>query len=419
MIGTSQITNVFALICLGFSLLATIYHTILYIYFREKLILNYALYLFFSSLFIWLRGELSADMFGVATAAKLLEYLNEGLQIIGFTLYINFGVNALGLQNIANRIYYKVWLTLCSTMLSYAMVVIIFNSLGILLPSFFFLTIRILIFGISLLLLGRLVIMRKSRFQELILFGCTYFFLTTFISFLANTKAHEMIFLNSLEWLFMGYMGDILFFSVAIGYWVKSIFDERQAAVLEAEQKKLVIQQMTFEKNKAIMEARADERNRISMDIHDDLGSGLTKIAILGEITKTQLGEPDKAKTHLESISNYSRELVDNLQNIIWVLNSENDTLAAFAAYLREYVVNYFDTEDIKVECHFLLLNKSVYLSETQRRTLFLAMKEACNNITKHAKCDEVAIGLEQTEQCINICIRENVKGFGQGILWY
>lgn len=415
MFGSEKISNVFSLLCLGFSLLATIYHTILYVYFRDRLILNYSLYLFASSLFIWLRGEIPADMFGQATGQKLHDCLNEGLQIIGFTLYINFGIKALGLQTIANRMYYKAWLILCSIMFSYAIVVIAFKSLGGALPSFLFLAIRIVIFGICLILLRRLIVMKKSRFQELILLGCTYFFLTTFMSFVANTKANKTIFLNALEWLDVGYIGDIVFFSVAIGYWIKSIFDEKQAAVLEAQQEKFVIQQMEFEKNKAIMDARVDERNRISMDIHDDLGSGLTKIAILGEIAKTQLSEPDKAKVHLESISNYSRELVDNLQNIIWVLNAENDTLAAFTAYLREYVVNFFETDNIKVGCHFVILNENTRLSEVQRRNLFLVIKETCNNIAKHAKCSEVTINLEQAEEHLHIRISDNGRGFEVG----
>src|SRR5205085_5800593 len=74
---------------------------------------------------------------------------------------------------------------------------------------------------------------------------------------------------------------------------------------------------LRLEKEQAIEK----ERNRIARDMHDDLGSGLTKIAILSEVAKTQLQEKEIATTQLESISNSSRELVDNLQNIIWVLN--------------------------------------------------------------------------------------------------
>jgi signal transduction histidine kinase len=412
MYDSEKIVNLFSLVCLGFSLLATSYHTILYVFFRDRLILNYALYLFFSSLFVLLRGEIPADLVGPLRAENLHQYLNEGLQIVSFTLYINFGINALGLQHFANKRYYKVWLILGSVMLCYAIVVIFFNSIGRRLPSFFFLAIRIVIFSICLVLLCRLVMLKKSRFQELVLLGCTYFFLTTLMSFIANTRANKTIILGAIEWLDVGYMGDILFFSIAIGYWVKSIFDEKQAAVLEAEQEKFVVQQMKFEKNKAIMDARVEERNRISMDIHDDLGSGLTKIAILGEIAKTQLGEPDKARTNLENIANHSRELIDNLENIIWVLNAENDTLAAFAAYLREYVVNFFDTENIKADCHFVLTDENTQLSEVQRRNMFLVIKETCNNITKHAGCNEVAISLEQTEQHLHISIRDNGRGF-------
>jgi streptogramin lyase len=84
------------------------------------------------------------------------------------------------------------------------------------------------------------------------------------------------------------------------------------------------------------------ERNRISHDMHDDLGSGLTKIAILSEVVKKQINEPQKAKEQLDKISESSRALVDNLQDISRVLNPKNDTLQNLAAYIRESSLKFF-----------------------------------------------------------------------------
>src|ERR1041384_5262512 len=100
---------------------------------------------------------------------------------------------------------------------------------------------------------------------------------------------------------------------------------------------------LRLEKEQAIEK----ERNRISRDMHDDLGSGLTKIAIMSEVVKKQIHEPEKAKQQLENISESSRELVDNLQDIIWVLNPKNDTLENLASYIREYALKYFEAFSI------------------------------------------------------------------------
>ena len=412
MFTASQTGNTFFLICLGFSLLAFLYNSILYAYFKDKLILNYLLYLFWTSLFIFLRGSELYILFGTPLANRLLAIFNEGVQIISFVLYTNFGVYAMGISKTNYAVLYKAWLIIAGTMLFYALTSIFLHSMDKELPLFFWVFIRALSFSFSFVLLYRYLVMRKSIFQKLILLGGIYFLLITLVSFFTNIRASQVFIFDALTWLFLGYMGDIVFFSIAIGYWVKLIYDDKQVAVLEAEREKRVTQQLRFEKTEAIFEARTDERNRISMDIHDDLGSGLTKIAILGELAKSQLSEPEKAKTHLENISNYSRELVDSLQNIIWVLNSKNESLSAFTAYLREYLVNFFDSCNIKAECFFKLINKELHLTETQRRNLFLVVKESCNNIAKHSKCNSANIQFEQTDTEINITIQDNGKGF-------
>lgn len=154
------------------------------------------------------------------------------------------------------------------------------------------------------------------------------------------------------------------------------------------------------------------ERNRISRDMHDDLGSGLTKIAILSEVVKKQLNEPEKAKQQLENISESSRELVDNLQDIIWVLNPKNDTLENLASYIREYALKFF--EAFRIETHFQYPEKFplLKLSEETRRNIFLTVKESFNNIGKHAWCNAVTLKIELHKNNIVLLIKDDGKGF-------
>jgi signal transduction histidine kinase/ligand-binding sensor domain-containing protein len=154
------------------------------------------------------------------------------------------------------------------------------------------------------------------------------------------------------------------------------------------------------------------ERNRISRDMHDDLGSGLTKIAIMSEVVKKQLYEPEKAKEQLDNISISSRELVDNLQDIIWVLNTKHDTLESLAAYIREYALKYFEPFDIELHFKYPAEFSEVRLSEEQRRNLFLIVKETFHNISKHAWCNNITICINYLMQSLQITVADDGKGF-------
>ena len=159
------------------------------------------------------------------------------------------------------------------------------------------------------------------------------------------------------------------------------------------------------------------ERNRIARDMHDDLGSGLTKIAILSEVAKKQLTEPEKASEQLQNISLSSRELVDNLQDIIWVLNPKNDSLENLAAYIREYALKFFEPADVKLEFNYPAIIPAVKLSEEMRRNIFLVIKETFNNIAKHAQSKNVLVTLSFHHNSIKLVIDDNGKGFDAGCI--
>ena len=176
-------------------------------------------------------------------------------------------------------------------------------------------------------------------------------------------------------------------------------------------QRRLQRQKVELEKQQAI----AHERSRISRDMHDDMGSGLTKIAILSEVAKKQLPEPDKAREQLEKISESSRELVDSLQDIIWVLNPKNDTLESLSAYVREYALKYFEPFAVKVDFVYPEQFFIRHLSEEKRRNVYLTVKESLNNIAKHAWSNNVIIEIKELTGQFKITIQDDGKGFEPG----
>ena len=172
---------------------------------------------------------------------------------------------------------------------------------------------------------------------------------------------------------------------------------------------------MRLEKQRAILEKKQAiqrERNRISRDMHDDLGSGLTMIAILSEVVKKQLSEPEKAKESLEKIAVSSRDLVDNLQDIIWLLNPKNDTLESLSSYIREYGLKYFEPLSVQLEFDYPEHFSGIHLSDEQRRNMFLTVKESFNNIAKHARCNKIILSIKETASEINLTITDDGMGF-------
>jgi len=167
-------------------------------------------------------------------------------------------------------------------------------------------------------------------------------------------------------------------------------------------------QRAELEKTQAVEK----ERNRISRDMHDDLGSGLTIIAILSEVVKKQLPIPAKAKETLDKIAESSRDLVDNLQDIIWVLNPKNDTPESLSSYIREYGLKYFEPLSVQLEFNYPEHFSHVHLSEEQRRNIFLTVKESFNNIAKYAWCNKVIVTIRETGKEIYLTITDDGKGF-------
>jgi signal transduction histidine kinase/ligand-binding sensor domain-containing protein len=154
------------------------------------------------------------------------------------------------------------------------------------------------------------------------------------------------------------------------------------------------------------------ERERISKDMHDEVGSSLTRIAILSELAKKGIPTDYEGKEHIDDISETSREVVDNIGEIIWAISPQNDSLENLIAYTRQYVSKYFEATSI--HCVFDLPEKvpTVSISAEFRRNIFLIIKEAVTNIVKHACASEVLVHIQLKNNLMTIEITDNGKGF-------
>lgn len=168
--------------------------------------------------------------------------------------------------------------------------------------------------------------------------------------------------------------------------------------------------QRKIEKQRAILErqrAVQDERDRIAYDMHDDLGSGLTKISYLSK----EAIRKNENRAELDRINETSTELVKNMSELIWAMKVENDSLADLMSYLRRYAMEYFESSRISVQMELDEFREDQQISGEIRRQVFLIFKEALHNIVKHADTERVFIQIRAGEK-LHILIRDYGKGF-------
>lgn len=156
-------------------------------------------------------------------------------------------------------------------------------------------------------------------------------------------------------------------------------------------------------------------RNTIATDLHDDIGSTLTNISILSELSKKNLGQPHAAQKYLQRISEESVASQQALDDIIWSVNTRYDTMQELQARMRRYAGELFESNDIS--CKFNLdANEDSKLDMQQRRDVYLVFRECLNNIHKHADAKNVFIRIMVHNNILRMNIEDDGKGFDTSI---
>jgi signal transduction histidine kinase len=180
------------------------------------------------------------------------------------------------------------------------------------------------------------------------------------------------------------------------------------------------VQQRTAQLQKEMQEreqaehqrALAQERARIARDLHDDLGSSLTEITMLATASPGLNLPAEEASERMGAIAGKSRTLVNALDEIVWAVDPERDTLASVARYLASYAEEYL--AGLKVTCRVHIPNSfpDQAVSGEVRHHLFLAVKEALNNAVRHGGASEIGFHVRVLADGLWISITDNGSGF-------
>ena len=122
------------------------------------------------------------------------------------------------------------------------------------------------------------------------------------------------------------------------------------------------------------------ERTRIAKDIHDHLGANLTRISLLSQSAHGELENPAQAAAQLDRIYDTSRELTRSMDEIVWAVNPQHDTLDSLASYLGNFAQEYLVSINIRCRLDVPLHLPHWPITAEMRHNIFLAFKEALHN---------------------------------------
>jgi signal transduction histidine kinase/ligand-binding sensor domain-containing protein len=195
--------------------------------------------------------------------------------------------------------------------------------------------------------------------------------------------------------------------------WVISLFGLAAVAIVAGIVRVISVRRLSFALARLEQQQTLErERMRIARDMHDEMGSKLTKISFLSEHARVDADATGPLADKIESIAQTSRELLQTMDEIVWVVNPHNDTLENLVAYLGHYAVEYF--QNTQVECEIRLPPNIPHcpLSSEIRHNLFLTFEEALNNVLKHSQATQVKVEMAIQGRQYELRIIDNGCGF-------
>jgi signal transduction histidine kinase/ligand-binding sensor domain-containing protein len=153
-------------------------------------------------------------------------------------------------------------------------------------------------------------------------------------------------------------------------------------------------------------------RTRIATDLHDDLGSSLSRISILSEVAHGKLGDDPAASGRLlGEIGSTARELIDALSDSIWSVDPRRDDLQSLLDRVRRFAGDLLEARGVAWTVEGPGDAARVALSPLERRNLFLLAKEALHNVVKHARAGNVAITVSHRGRRLRVTISDDGVG--------
>lgn len=157
----------------------------------------------------------------------------------------------------------------------------------------------------------------------------------------------------------------------------------------------------------------SDERLRIARDLHDDLGTRLSHISLLGSYAESKSGD-DEARSSFRQITAMSRELISALSETVWMLNPKNNDLESLVDFLCRLVSELCRLAEIRCRIDAMSSFHNIATTHEFRQNISLAVKESINNALKHSLATEIKMTIRLDDGVLRITIADNGIGIGR-----
>ncbi|WP_394990929.1 7TM-DISM domain-containing protein [Emticicia sp.] len=231
--------------------------------------------------------------------------------------------------------------------------------------------------------------------SSIYLIGVTPLVILSIISTFRNFDMIPNHWLLEIEGIMMLFLFEILVLSIGLGIRYKKLRDEKEQQ-----------QRLVYEGKLKLLH----ERENISRDLHDNVGSQLSVIASnldnIGFLAEKQKLTPEK----VETVNEFVREAIQSLRDTIWATHQETFSLAEFRARVQQYIHKFYQSETCQISVNFDENDRN--LNSSQILNLFRIIQEALNNAIKYAQASHISINVKIFEKQIMLSIIDNGIGF-------
>lgn len=154
------------------------------------------------------------------------------------------------------------------------------------------------------------------------------------------------------------------------------------------------------------------ERARIARDLHDDLGTALTGLALEIDVVRHGAGNPPETTSRLRQTAQSARDLADRMREVVWMVNPRCDNVVSLAAFLEQQVARFLSARGIRIRLDFPDDIPAVGVTTEPRHQLALCVREALANVVRHSRATETSVKLELDGPWLVVRVRDNGCGF-------
>lgn len=154
------------------------------------------------------------------------------------------------------------------------------------------------------------------------------------------------------------------------------------------------------------------ERARIARDLHDELGADITEIGMLATRIQGGAAGGEETRQCLQQVADKSRQMVATLEEIVWAMNPQHDSLAALVSYFSFFADRFLGLASIRLKIEVSGNAAGTAVESHVRHQLFLVFKEAMANLVRHSGASEARLAIRVENRELRVEVADNGRGF-------